>query len=278
LQRAQGVEVALLDQAELATRFPWLNTEDLVAGSLGLEGEGWLDGYALLRAFRRAAGANGATFRTAEAAAIRTLRGAVRGVVLADGTEIACDGVVNAAGPWSARVAAMAGLSLPVHAKRRSVFVIATPDPLPGCPLIIDPSGFWVRPEGDGFITGAPPAAADDLDDLPLVPDHALFEETIWPALAHRIPSLERLRVRSAWAGYYEVNSFDHNGIVGAHPALEGFYLATGFSGHGLQQAPAVGRGLAELIATGRYRTLDLAPLGMERLIEGRPLLERNVI
>jgi FAD-dependent oxidoreductase domain-containing protein 1 len=186
--------------------------------------------------------------------------------------------VVNAAGPWAARVAAMAGIDLPVRARARSVFVLACPESLPGCPLVIDPSGFWLRPEGQHFLVGAPPRPEEDADDRPLEPDHALFEEAIWPALAERVPALERLKVVNAWAGYYEMNTFDQNGIVGAHPSLPNLYLANGFSGHGIQQAPAVGRGIAELILHGRYRTLDLSPLGVERLLTNRPQVERNVI
>ena len=108
--------------------------------------------------------------------------------------------------------------------------------------------------------------------------DHSLFDEVIWPALAARIPALEELRVLNAWAGYYEYNTIDQNGIVGSHPEIANLYFANGFSGHGIQQSPAVGRGIAELILHGGYRTLDLAALGFERLREGRPLIERNVI
>ena len=157
---------------------------DLAGGSLGLSGEGWFDGYALLRAFRARAIAQGARFRKAEATGLATAGGRVVSVRLADGVELACDAVVNAAGPWAARVAAMAGIDLPVRARARSVFVLDCPEPLPGCPLLIDPSGFWLRPEGRHFITGAPPRPGEDHDDLPLEPDHGLFEEVIWPALA----------------------------------------------------------------------------------------------
>ena len=189
-----------------------------------------------------------------------------------------CDAVVNAAGPWAARVAAMAGVELPVRARARSVFVLASPASLPGSPLVIDPSGFWLRPEGRHFITGAPPRQGEDTDDRPLVADHSLFDEVIWPALAARIPAFEELRVLNAWAGYYEYNTIDQNGIVGAHPEIANLYFANGFSGHGIQQSPAVGRGIAELILHGGYCTLDLSALGFERLREGRPLIERNVI
>ena len=104
------------------------------------------------------------------------------------------------------------------------------------------------------------------------------FEETLWPALAHRAPALESLKLVRAWAGHYDLNIFDHNAIVGRLPGFDNAYLAAGFSGHGVQQSPAVGRGLAELIAHGRYVALDLSDFGYERIAAGRPLLERNVI
>lgn len=278
VQRQHGADVVLLSPEALRERFPWLSVEGLAGGSLGLSGEGWFDGYGLLRAFRAKAIAQGARYLKAEAAGLVRGRERIEAVRLADGGTLPCDVVVNAAGPWAARVAAMAGIDLPVRARARSVFVLSCPERLPGCPLLIDPSGFWLRPEGQHFITGAPPRPGEDPDDLPLEPDHGLFEEVIWPALAARIPAFERLKVVNAWAGYYEMNVFDHNGIVGPHPTIPNLYFANGFSGHGIQQSPAVGRGIAELVVHGRYRTLDLSPLGFERILEGRPLVERNVI
>ena len=173
----------------------------------------------------------------------------------------------------------MAGIDLPVAARRRTVFHVSCPQPLPACPLLIDPSGIWLRPEGNGFLIGFAPPEGEDADDLPLdQPDLAAFEAIVWPTLAARIPAFEALRLQRAWAGYYEMNTFDHNAIVGLHPACANLVFANGFSGHGLQQAPAVGRGVAELIATGGYQTLDLSPLGWARVLHGQPLLERNVI
>ena len=131
----------------------------------------------------------------------------VDAVRLADGQTVACDAVVNAAGSLAARVAAMAGIALPVRARARSVFVLQSRAVLPGCPLVIDPSSLWVRTEGRHLIAGAPPRPGDDRDDLPLEPDHTLFEEVIWPALAARIPAFEELRVVNAWVGYYEMNT-----------------------------------------------------------------------
>jgi glycine/D-amino acid oxidase-like deaminating enzyme len=198
--------------------------------------------------------------------------------VLADQSSIEADAFVLATGAWSAPLAGQLEFELPVHARKRDVFVFNSPAQLPGCPLVIDPSGLWFRPEGRGYICGAPPRG-EDVDEAPLdAIDHGLFDETIWPQLAQRVPDFEALRRTHAWAGYYEYNTFDQNGIVGRLPGCDNAYLACGFSGHGIQQAPAVGRGLAELIATGEYRTLDLTPLSPQRVVDGTSLVERNVI
>lgn len=278
VQVAHGADVELLTPADLRRRYPWLAVEDLAGASHGRTGEGWFDGYSLLRAFRAKAIAQGARYLGAAAVGLAMAGGGIAAVRLADGATLACDVLVNAAGPWAARVAAMAGIDLPVRARARSVFVLASPATLPGCPLVIDPSGLWVRTEGRHFIAGAPPRPGEDHDDLPLEPDHGLFEEVIWPALAARIPAFEELRVLNAWAGYYEMNTIDQNGIVGPHPEIGNLLFANGFSGHGIQQSPAVGRGIAELIVHGRYRTLDLTPLGFHRFAAGRLVIERNVI
>jgi glycine/D-amino acid oxidase-like deaminating enzyme len=145
--------------------------------------------------------------------------------------------------------------------------------------LVIDASGVWFRTEGDGFLAGWSPGEHDaDPDDLPLDADLAQFDERLWPALAARVPAFEALRVHSAWAGYYEVHPLDHNAILGPHPAVDNLVFANGFSGHGLQHAPAAGRGIAEWVLHGRYQSLDLGPFGFERVLQGRPFLEKSVI
>ena len=278
IQKTLGADVALLDPAGLRARFPWISTEGIAAGSLGLSGEGWFDGYSLLQAYRRKARSLGATYIAAEARGFGRDGARISAVRLADGSTVPCDIAVNAAGPWAREPAAWLGIDLPVRARRRSVFVFTCPTPVEGAPLLIDPSGVYFRPEGRGFICGTSPDPARDPDDLPLDPEHELFEEVIRPVLARRVPAFEALRQTSAWAGYYELNTFDYNGIVGSHPQVPNLIFANGFSGHGLQQSPAVGRGVAELIAHGGYRTLDLSPLAFERIAANRPLLEKNVV
>jgi FAD-dependent oxidoreductase domain-containing protein 1 len=276
LQQQMGADIGLFETAELATRFPWLNTHDLVLGSLGLSGEGWFDGYSLLQAFRRKARALGVSYLHDEVVGLEMRGARIVKAQLAGAGGLGVDLAVNAAGPWAASIARMAGIDLPVHARRRCVFVFSCAQPIDRCPLVIDPSGLWFRPEGRGFICGMPPEL--EIDDQPLEVEHSQWQEQLWPRLAQRVPAFEALRQHAAWAGYYEYNSFDHNAILGPHPACDNLYFANGFSGHGMQQAPAVGRGLAELICSGRYQTLDLAELGFERILGNRPLLERNVI
>jgi len=276
-QRAMGVEVALLEPAQLRQRFPWLNVDDLALGSLGLVGEGWFDGYGLLMAFKQKARSLGVQYVKAEATGFVHSAGRVTAVSLQGGAQLPCDWAVNAAGAWARPLMANTGLDLPVYGRRRCVYAFASPAKTPGCPLVIDTSGLWFRPEGDIWICGLPPAEGNDANDAPLDVDHELFDQA-WLTLAHRVPGFEALRLQRAWAGYYEYNTLDHNALLGPHPLLPNLLLANGFSGHGLQQSPAVGRGLAEWICEGAYTSLDLSPLAAERLVSGEALVEKNVI
>jgi glycine/D-amino acid oxidase-like deaminating enzyme len=283
IQAAHGAQVALLEPPALAARFPWLHTADLALGALGLEGEGWFDGPALHQAFRRKARALGVDFQTSEVTGFEAAGHRVRAARSADGRRHVAGRFVVAAGAWSATLGAALGVTLPVVAKKRDVFVFDAPATLPGCPLVIDPSGIWFRPEGRGFIGGGPPRSIDgaeaDPDEPPLDRiDHGLFDDVLWPALAARVPAFEALRLRSAWAGYYEMNRFDHNGLAGALPGWDNVFTACGFSGHGMQQAPAVGAALAALICGGGSDAPSLEALSPQRLLDGRPLVEANVI
>ena len=278
IQRAEGAAVALLDRARLGARFPWLALDGIEAGSFGESGEGWFDGYGLLRALARKARSQGARYLRGEVRGLKVRSHRLTGLTLADGTHLGCDFAVNAAGPWARAIAALAGIELPVFARRRTVFVLSSPNALPRLPLLIDTSGFWLRPDGRGYIGAPAPGSADDPDEAPLEPELGRFETEFWPALAARIPAFEAARLERAWAGYYDFNTFDQNGILGMHPSIDNLVFMNGFSGHGMQQAPVVGRATAELILTGRYVSLDLAELGIGRLIEDRPLRELNII
>jgi len=188
--------------------------------------------------------------------------------------------VVNCAGSLAAEIGILAGVQIPVKPKKRCIFVVKCEGkPIDNCPLLIDPSGVYVRPEGSHFICGVAPPETNDPDaygDFSV--DYALFDEVIWPALADRIPSFEALKLVNAWAGHYDFNTFDHNAILGLHPDFSNLYLANGFSGHGLQQSPAVGRALSEIILAGAYTTLDLSCFSVSRVTENKPVTELNVV
>jgi FAD-dependent oxidoreductase domain-containing protein 1 len=278
LQTGLGADILHLDRAGLATRFPYLATEDIAAGAWGRTGEGWFDGFSLMQALRRKARALGVAMLTGEVVAIERNGGRTTGVRLADGTSIGAGTVIVTAGTATPRLLADLGVVLPVEARKRLVFTFACKKPLPHFPLLIDPTGIYVRPEGELYITGGAPPPEDDKPASDFEVDHSFFEETIWPVLAARVPAFEAIRPGRAWAGHYDMNLFDHNAIVGPLPGLANLVVAVGFSGHGLQQAPAVGRGLAELVAHGRFTTIDLSPLGYDRIAEGRPLREENVV
>lgn len=274
VQRAEGADVALLPPRELAARFPWLNVDDIGQGSLGLSGEGWFDGPALHAEVLRRARQQGARLVEDQVLAVEPRGDSLQ--VRSAKASFDCRHAVNAAGPWARSLAASAGIDLPVHARRRTVFVLSSPASLPGCPLVIDPSGFWFRPEGAFFLAGDTPR--EDADDLPLEPDLREFDEGLWRRMAHRVPGFEALRVESAWAGYYEMNSFDANAIVGTHPAVPRLWFINGFSGHGMQHAAGAARGVAEGIVYGEYRTLDLSALGWQRIVSNTPLVESHII
>lgn len=278
VQQRYGADNALLTPAQLGSRFPWLCVDDIACGCLGLSGEGWLDAYALLRGFRAKAIQLGGRYLKARVCALERAEDRIVAARLDTGERIVAGSFVNAAGPRAREVAQMAAVSLPVSPRKRLVFVIQCRTPLPGCPLVIDPSGLYFRPEGAFYVCGIGPRKDEDLETLELDVDYNWFNERMWPGLARRVPAFEAIKVHNAWAGHYAMNTFDANAILGPHPELANFYFANGFSGHGLQQSPAVGRALSELIAYGEYRSLDLTRLGYERITRGEPIVERNVV
>jgi glycine/D-amino acid oxidase-like deaminating enzyme len=278
IQRGEGCSVELLDPAALGRRFPWISTAGVALASHGTANEGWFDGPALMQAFRRKARQLGAEYIADEVVKL-----AVNAVTLRSGGTFEARTIVLAAGPWSGEVAARAGIALPVEPRRRSVFVFDYQkgqgrEPPGPTPLVIDPSGTWFRPEGRFYIGGTTPAAGNDPPGAPLEVQHQEWDDMVWPVLAARVPAFEAAKVVNSWAGYYEYNTFDQNGIVGRHPEIDSLIFATGFSGHGIQQSPAVGRAVAELIVHGSYRTIDLSPFGYERISAGRPIRELNVV
>ncbi|SDN89311.1 FAD-binding oxidoreductase [Ensifer sp. YR511] len=281
-----GADVVLWNREELANAFPHLNVADIKLASYGRSGEGWFNNTGLMYGFKKKARSLGVEYVTDEVVAVGREGNLVTSVTLKSGANIKAGTIVNASGPRAALTARMAGIDIPVEPRKRTLFVFdcaQTPEGTANVnqgrlPLMIDPSGVFCRPEGRFFLTGCPPVEdpAADWDDFE--PRYEEFERIIWPALAERSPAFEAIKVVNQWAGHYDFNTLDHNLIVGRHPDVRNFVFANGFSGHGLQQGPATGRGISELIAYGEYRTLDLTEVGYERVVENRPFLEKAVI
>ena len=177
------------------------------------------------------------------------------------------------AGAWSADLLADVGIEIPVVPYMRTVYVVSTPFIGEGLPSIFLPEGIYAIAESDNIwlIGMSSPDDPVGFDFIPASRDR--FETVIWPRLVERLPHFDQLRVERSWAGLYAVNEFDHNAIVGRWPTVKNLYLATGFSGHGLQQAPAIGRYLSELVLEQPHE-LDLTSFGPQRLLDDQPLLE----
>jgi len=278
LQRRCGARVALLDVEDLRSRYSWLDTAGVALGSLGIENEGWIDSHALLMAFKAKARALGAEYIEGEITGIEVKSERVGGVRLASGKSIACAALVNAAGARAAQIASMAGIILPVAPRKRQVFVFECRQHLPGCPLVIDPTGMYFRPESGLFLCGISPSASDDPDTFDHEVDYVPFELTLWPMLARRVPAFEAIKLRNAWACTYAYNILDQNAVIGPHPGIPNFYFANGFSGHGLQQSPGVGRAISELIVHGAYKSIDLTRFGFWRIAANKPIRELSVV
>ncbi len=286
VQIACGADVVLWDKAELHRAFPHLNVDDIRLASYGKSGEGWFSNTGLMNGFKAKARAQGAEYLTDDVVGIDRAGDRVTGIRLKSGASIGAGTIVNASGPRAALTARMAGLDVPVEPRKRTSFVFDCATSPEGSatvnhgrlPLMIDPTGVFCRPEGRFFLAGAAPAEDPAVDWDDFEPRYHEFEEIIWPALAARSPAFEAIKVVNQWAGHYDFNRLDHNLIVGPHPEVRNFLFANGYSGHGLQQAPAAGRGISELIVYGGYRTLDLSEVGYDRIVEGRPFLEKAVI
>ncbi len=263
----------------LKARFPWLNVEDIALGAFGVTGEGWFDAHALLAGVRRMAKLQGAHLLTGEVTGIERANNRVSAVTLADGRRLGCGALVNAAGPQAGRVAALAGIPLPVEGRKRCVFVVHCRTPIEGLPLLVDPSGFYIRPEGAYQICGAPPP--EELDTNPgedFEVDWSVFEEIIWPALAHRIPAMEELKPVRAWAGHYEMNLLDHNAVIGPHPRWRTSISSTASPATASSRRRRPAGPSPNGLVHGRSISLDLDVFGYERIAAGRPYRELNII
>jgi glycine/D-amino acid oxidase-like deaminating enzyme len=279
VQHALGAGTQHMTPAQIAQMYPFYQLDDILAGNHNLVDEGYFDGGTMFDWLKRRARTAGVEYVHAHVSAITREGPAVRSVTLEDGTQISCGTLVNASGPRAAATAQMAGLTLPVVPRKRYSFVFDAARPLDrDLPLTIDPSGVHVRSEGKYYLAGCPPDDDADVayDDFTF--DHSLWEGKAWPAIATRIPQFEAVKVMNAWVGHYAYNTLDQNALLGRAQDCQNFIFVNGFSGHGLQQAPAVARGIAELITYGEYRSIDLGVFDVNRAIRGERFLETAII
>ena len=279
VQAACGAGTKLLTADQIAADYPFYNVDDIILGSHNLQDEGYFEGSTLFDWWKRKARQNGVEYITNEVVSIHRTDDRIESVTLASGERVACGWLVNASGTRGAKTAAMAGITIPIEPRTRFTFVFAAEDKLDrDLPLTIDPSGVHVRTDGAYYLCGCPPGddRAVDFDDFEV--DYSIWEDKLWPALAHRVPAFERIKIQTAWMGHYDYNTLDHNAIVGPHDEVLNFLFLNGFSGHGFQQSPAMGRGTSEWITHGEFRSLDLSPLDYGRIARGEPFLERAII
>ncbi|HYC44441.1 MAG TPA: FAD-dependent oxidoreductase [Burkholderiales bacterium] len=275
-QESLGVKVELMDRARIADRYPWMRSDDLALGVLSPE-DGWLDPNSVLQGFRNKARALGAELARDRVIDVYTSGSKVTALELASGAALKADTVINAAGCWAASIAKLAGMDLPVNPMRRFEHYVELAEALPPMPLIKDPDRLVIRPEGKGYSVGL--VASNEPRGFNFDVDPEYFESVVWPACASRIPAFEQLKLKREWAGLYDECELDGNMILGNWPGrLDNFFVACGFSGHGLMHAPAVGRALAELIVKGRYETIDLTRMGYQRVLDNAPYAETGII
>ena len=282
VQRAAGAATKLMTPEDIKRDYPFYNVDDIVLGSINLVDEGYWDGSTVFEWWRRISRERGVEYISNEVVAMtRNAAGTrVSSVTLASDDVIGCGTVVNASGPRADRTARMVGIRVPVEPRKRYSWIFSAEKPLDrDLPLTIDPSGVHVRENGGGTYQCGGHGDLDpavDFDDFAM--DHGIWENHIWPIIAARIPNFEAIKVQSEWAGHYSMNVFDHNAIIGPHDEVENFLFLNGFSGHGLQQSAAMGRGTAEWLTYGEYRSLDLTPFNYERIAKSDPIIEKAVI
>ena len=275
LQRAMGCDVRLLTPLELKSKWPSMNVDDLGAGAHSPK-DGWCDPSSLLWGFRRKAATEGVLFVKARVESMDCDATAVRALRLNDGARVVAAHVVNATGAWSGEVAAMAGMRLPVAPMKRYEHYFTCGSSMETLPYVKDLDRMAFRSEGRGFSGGVVDGSAARGVDFEV--DHGYFERAVWPAVAHRFPPLEAAKCHRTWSGLYEECELDGNPIIGNWKrGLANLHTVAGFSGHGMMHAPAAGRAIAELITTGRFRTIDLAAFGYDRVENDAPCPETGI-
>ncbi|MGB0798825.1 MAG: NAD(P)/FAD-dependent oxidoreductase, partial [Planktomarina sp.] len=279
IQAKLGAGTRHMSAAGIKAEYPFYMVDDIVGANHNLINEGYFDGGTVFDWWKRSAREKGAEYIENEVVAIDVQNNQVNAVTLKSGEVITCGQLVNASGPRAVETAKMAGIDLPVEPRRRYTFIFDAETPLDrDLPLTIDPTGVHFRSDGKYYLAGCPPD--DDpgvaYDDFAF--DHGIWENKLWPIIANRIPQFEAIKVINSWVGHYAFNTFDQNAIVGPHHEIKNFVFVNGFSGHGLQQSMAIGRGVAEHLTYGEYRNIDLSPFAYKRIVEGKPFIEKAVI
>lgn len=279
IQMQNGAGTRHLGAAEIKSEYPFYNLDDIIAGNHNPIDEGYFDGNTMFDWWKRTARERGVEYVHNTVVAMDRQGDKIASVTLETGEAIPCGIVINCSGPRAVLTARMAGLNVPVEPRKRYTFIFEAETPLDrDLPLTIDPSGVHMRTDGAYYLAGCPPDDDGPVDYDDFVQDHSIWEDKVWPVLAHRVPAFERIKLRQSWAGHYAYNTFDQNAIVGPHPEVGNFIFVNGFSGHGFQQSPAIGRGVAEWITSGAYQSLDLTPFSYKRIAAGEPFAEKAVI
>ncbi len=277
IQSDNGAVVELLDADQIRAHWPSIRVHDVDIGCFS-PGDAIIDPYAAVIGLRNKARDLGVRYVRDRVVDLGVHGKRVTDVKLESGQSLAADWVVNAANCWAPEICAMVGMPVPVAPMRRQSFYFDCATSIEDLPLVRNVSvGDSFRPEGAGYLTGI--SKYDEPRGFNWEVDYALFEDELWPKLANRIEAFEAIKLQRAWSCHYDQNDLDANMILDCWPGrLENFFIACGFSGHGLQHAPAVGRALKELIIDGGYQSVDLSRFGYQRIVDNQPIEDIGIM
>jgi glycine/D-amino acid oxidase-like deaminating enzyme len=276
MQNSVGARVEVLYREALKTRYPSFRFDDVDAAALCAE-DGRLDPHAVLMGYRRAAEGIGVSYRKDRVVGLEAERGRITRVKLESGGSLAPELVFNCANCWAPDVCAMVGMQIPVKPLRRQTFNFLTAEPLEPFPAMRFQSGYSIRPERTGYLTGL--TRSEEMGKFLWDLDPQVFDDVLWPWLAERSQTFEAVKVHSGWVGHYDMCLLDGNPIIDRWKGvLDNFYVLAGFSGHGLQHAPAIGRAMKELIVDGGYSSIDLSLFSYQRVLDNKPIIDTGPV
>lgn len=279
IQRSEGVDIRLLSVSDLETMLPETNLTGIVGGTV-CPREGVLDPASVLNGYLHKVKEMGVTIINDEVVDIKMNGDKIVNVVCKSGDEYSAGAYVNAAGPWANLIGDMIGVEIPIKPLSHDLYVAKMPmEADVGTAYTTLPTEtYWYREHktADTLICGR--TKLDFEFGFNYDVDVPFFEKAVWPDLAAHMQSLDWLKLINYWRGCYEYNYIDHNAIIGQHPDVPNLYLINGFSGHGMMQAPAAGKGLAEYILHDEYRTLDLSRMNIRRFRENKLIVEKAII